>query len=142
MTSLFTDPMVEPTARAIADALADAGVDPTMGEQVVGLLADAGVTVVWRYYRDGGWFGKATKGAKTIAWLAVETEGVGVGVHFAERLRDRLLAADTLSQHLRDQIAATEPISGGRLVSTQLTVRTAADLADLRGLVALKLAAR
>ena len=139
MASLFMDQMVEPTPRAIEEALADAGADPTLWEQVEALLADAGVAVAWRYYRDGGWLGKATKGAKTIAWLAIETEGIGVGVHFAERLRDRLLAADALSSHLRDQIAAAETGSGGRVVSARLTVRTASDLDDLRGLVGLRL---
>jgi hypothetical protein len=29
------------------------------------------MAIAWRYYRDGGWLVKATRGSKTVAWVNV-----------------------------------------------------------------------
>jgi hypothetical protein len=104
------------------------------------VFAEAGVVVSWRYYRDGGWLAKATRGKKTIAWLAVEDGFVRVTFHFAERHRAALAEADGLAQQVRDRIAATAV--SGRLLSVTFEVREPADLDPVRVVLAVKLTAK
>jgi hypothetical protein len=137
MGSVFSDAGVEPTSAAIQEALGSAS---QAWEQTLAVFAEADVLVSWRYYRDGGWVAKATRGNKTIAWLAVEDGFVRVAFYFAERHRAALADADGLAQQVRDRIAATAV--SGRLLSVTFEVREPADLEPVRVVLAVKLTAK
>ena len=137
MGSVFSDARVKPTSAAIREAL---GSRSQAWEQTLAMFAEAGVLVSWRHYRDGGWLAKATRGKKTIAWLAVEDGFVRVTFHFAERHRATLAEADGLARQVRDRIAATAV--SGRLLSVTFEVRKPADLDPVRVVLAVKLTAK
>ena len=137
MGSVFSAARVEPTSAAIREAL---GSRSQAWEQTLAMFAEAGVLVSWRHYRDGGWLAKATRGKKTIAWLAVEDGFVRVTFHFAERHRATLAEADGLARQARDRIAATAV--SGRLLSVTFEVRKPADLDPVRAVLAVKLTAK
>lgn len=137
MGSVFSDAGVQPTSGAIREAL---GSRWQAWEQTLAVFAEAGVLVSWRYYRDGGWLAKGTRGNKTIAWLAVEDGFVQVSFHFAERHRAALAEADGLARQVRDRIAATAV--SGRLLSVTFEVREPADLDPVRAVLAVKLTAK
>lgn len=137
MGTAFRDADTEPTEAAIHDAL---GSSAEMWEQAVELFAEAGASVTWRHYREGGWLAKAVVGKKTVAWLAVEEGYVRVTFYFAERHRAVLVAADGLTTEVRERIGST-PLSG-KLLPVTFEVRDGADLAQVGAVLSVKLAAR
>jgi hypothetical protein len=137
MGSVFAEAGAEPTGAAIREAL---GSRSRAWDQTMTVFAEAGVLVSWRYYRDGGWLAKATRGNKTIAWLAVEDGFVRVTFHFAERHRATLAEADGLARQVRDRIAAIAV--SRRLLSVTFDVREPADLDPVRVVLAVKLIAK
>jgi hypothetical protein len=66
---VFKDPGVQPTPGLIEEALDDAAPCWTM---LTDHFADVGAPVEWRYYREGGWLGKAVGKGRTVGWLSVE----------------------------------------------------------------------
>jgi hypothetical protein len=137
MGGVFSDAGVEPTSAAIREAL---GSRSQAWEQTLAMFAEAGVLVSWRYYHDGGWVAKATRGKKTVAWVTVEDGFVRVSFYFAERHRAALAEADGLARQVRDRISAT-PVSG-RLLPVTFEVRERADLDPVRAVLAVKLTAK
>ena len=89
-------------------------------------MDEFGLTVCWRYYREGGWLAKATKGSKTVAWLNVVPGGARVTCYFAERDRARLVENPALPADVRDRIAVVALI--GKLLPVSLEVRESADV--------------
>jgi hypothetical protein len=102
MGQAFNDESNPPTPASIAAALGDAA---PVWRQTVAMFEAAGVTVEWRYYRDGGWLAKATRRSQTIAWMRVEPGHLRVTFYFAARFRELLLADSVLDATLREQIA-------------------------------------
>lgn len=137
MPTAFRDPDVEPTTTRIHAVLGPAD---DAWDGLAGLIAKAGLDLDWRYYRDGGWLAKATKGNKTIAWLSVEPGEVRITCYFAERHRTALTEDATLPAELRERIGATAMI--GRLLPVFQVVRTISDLAQVASILRIKLAAR
>ena len=137
MGSVFHNKDVQPDDAMIHTALAS---NPEAWDQVTSLLADAGVTVSWRHYRDGGWLAKATLKNKTIAWLAVEDGFVRVTFHFAERHRTQLSELHELPTDIRQGIAQT-PLSG-KLLPVTFEVRGGADIPLVATMLQRKRAAR
>lgn len=90
MGTACRDADTEPTEAVIREVL---GSSAEMWEQAVALFAEAGASVTWRHYREGGWLAKAAVGKKTVAWLAVEDGYVRVTFYLAERHRAVLAAA-------------------------------------------------
>jgi hypothetical protein len=133
----FAEQGVEPTHELIADALGPAieGWDALMRE-----LAEAGVQVSWRWYRDGGWLAKAANRSRTIAWIAVEDDATRCGFHFAARLRDALLDCPDLKPALARRIR-DEPLHG-TLFTVSFTVASPADVARLRPVLKARIALR
>ena len=132
--NVFSDPAVQPTDELIGDALG-ASVQAWTG--FGDALTAAGVTVGWRYYRDGGWLAKAVRGSKTVAWMSVDKGFARVTFYFAARLRDALCDAADVPARVRDEIKAGAAV--GKLVPVTLELRTPADVADAEAVLGCKL---
>jgi hypothetical protein len=133
----FNDPAAHPTPELIHSAL---GSSADVWDELVGLLTDAGATVGWRHYRDGGWLAKASRCGKTVAWLSVEDGFARCTFYFAERHRQVLAHAPGICDALRSRIAGV-PLTG-RLLPVPLEVRGAEDTAQVRAVLAVKLTAK
>ena len=136
MTTAFRDPAVEPTATRIHAALGAAG---DAWDLLADLIAESGLTLTWRYYRDGGWLAKAGKGSKTVAWLNVAPGCARVTFYFAERDRARLVDTPALPTDLRDRIAVVALI--GKLLPLSLELRVSQDLREFATVLRIKLGA-
>lgn len=134
MTSAFRDPGVEPTTERIHAALGPAA---DTWDELTALIADAGAPIVWRYYRDGGWLAKASKGQKTIAWLSVAQGQATITFYFAERHRSILIQDPALTEELRHRIATTA--LSGRLLPVSMDLHDSRHLPLVRALLATKL---
>lgn len=137
MTSAFREPGVEPTPERIQAALGPAG---GAWQDLARLIADAGLDLTWKYYRDGGWLARATSRGKTIAWLKVADGHATLTCYFAERHRPVLVADATLPAALRETISGTAMI--GRMLPVTVEVREGFGVAEAGSLLGLKLAAR
>jgi len=104
MGQAFCDQSQPPTPKAIAEAL---GEGASAWQGALDAFADAGVDVAWRYYRDGGWLAKATRGKATMAWMSVEPGLARITFDFPARLREAILASPDLDDTLRERIATT-----------------------------------
>lgn len=102
-----------------------------MWHEAIATFNAAGVGVGWRYYRDGGWLAKATRGHQTMAWLRVGPGEIRVTFSFPARLRNELEPA--LAPALREQVRDAT----GRSVAISLEL-TSTDLTYLQALVELK----
>jgi len=132
MNAVFTDPAVAPVTETINEAL---GASADIWNQWSGVLTDAGMATVWRYYRDGGWVIKASRGSRTIAWMSVN-QGYGrVTFFFAQRLRPTLIAADDLPEWVKDAA-----LDANKMLSLTVQIRTPADVADAQSVLRYKLA--
>lgn len=136
MHPAFNDPAVHPTPELIHSALGPSG---DAWDELVNLLTEAGATVGWRHYRDGGWLAKASRGSRTVAWLSVEDGFARCTFYFAERHRRALVDAPGICDTLRSRIAGV-PLTG-RLLPVPLEVRGAEDAAQARAVLAVKLTA-
>jgi len=103
----------------------------------VAAFEDAGATVEWRYYRDGGWLAKATSRRQTIAWLRVEPGQLRISFSFPAPLRDQLLDEVALAT-IRDQIIEAP----GRSIALSLGLSDASALDPVVALIAVKVQAR
>ena len=130
---VFKDPGVQPTPGLIEDALDDAAPCWTM---LTDHFADVGAPVEWRYYREGGWLGKAVGKGRTVGWLSVEDGYVSLTCYFAERHRLPLLGDESLAK-LHPAIAQT-PLSG-RLLPVTLEVRSTSDVGTAYHVIAAKI---
>ena len=130
---VFKDPGVQPTPGLIEEALDDAAPCWTM---LTDHFADVGAPVEWRYYREGGWLGKAVGKGRTVGWLSVEDGYVSLTCYFAERHRIPLLGDESLAE-LHPAIAQT-PLSG-RLLPVTLEVRSASDVGTAYHVIAAKI---
>ncbi len=132
MGPVFDDPKVEPTTTLVEDALGPAS---EAWHALQGVLAEAGATVEWRHYRDGGWLAKATQGSKTVAWMQVDSGFARMTCYFAERHRSALAGAD-LPPALRAQIVGQAMV--GRMLPFSIPVLTLDDVASATTVLTLK----
>lgn len=117
MGQAFPDQSQPPTPELIAEALGDTN---NVWQKALDAFADAGVDVAWRYYRDGGWLAKATRGKATMAWMSVEPGLARITFYFPARLRDTILASPDLDDTLRERIASATPVGKSLPVTLQL----------------------
>lgn len=134
---MFQDSAIAPDAASIEAAL---GENRAVWHELLSVCAAAGVQVQWRYYRDGGWLAKVTKGTKTIAWIAVDDGFVRVTCHFAARHRTMLIDAASLPDPVREQARTAPP--GRKLLSLTVEVREASDVTTVQAVLERRLAAR
>ncbi len=137
VTSAFRDPGVEPTTERIQAALGPAGV---AWNELATLLTESGLDLAWKYYRDGGWLARATRGSRTIAWLSAADGHARVTFYFAERHRATLVTDPALPADLRERVAAAALI--GRLLPVTVEVRKSLDVREIGAVLLIKLGAR
>lgn len=132
----FRDEKRCPTEAAIAKALNEAAPSwkalwATMREE------HPEIDTSWRHYADAkGWLLKASKGTKTICWVAVQTGVFQVGFHFADRLASAVLEANL--SPARKKAFQKQP-SSGKLRSLRVEFGPASGIRDVMTLVELKL---
>ena len=136
MAAAFTDPAVEPTTARIHAALGAAG---EAWDLLTELMDAHGVVVGWRYYRDGGWLARASRGGRTVAWLNVAPGCVRVTFYFAERHRAMLVDDSELAPDLRARIATVALI--GKLLPVSLELLNGPDVRDVGAVLHAKLRA-
>ena len=133
---VLTDPDVAPDDAVVGAALGDAS---EAWRRLTARLADLGLELAWRHYRDGGWLCRAVRGGKNIAWLAVWDGCATVTCYFAARHRSELSRLP-VPDELRAPVAETE--MSGRLLPVVVEVRTSADADTAAEVVRFKLASR
>ncbi|MCL2785275.1 MAG: DUF3788 domain-containing protein [Propionibacteriaceae bacterium] len=134
MDAVFADPAVEPTPESITEAL---GSSSEAWHSLGDMLAEAGVSVEQRYYRDGGWLSKATKGSKTMTWMRVDRGFGWATFYFPDRHRETLENATDLPSAVRQQIKERQ--SMGKTLGVTLEVRTSKEVETAKALLAYKL---
>jgi hypothetical protein len=137
MGSAFKEASIEPTDARIGDAL---GSSAEVWAQAVALFEGVGASVSWRYYRDGGWLARASRGKATVAWLAVEEGLLRIAFYFAQRHREVLTDSQTIPREVRERIGV-EPMIG-KVFPVSFEVRDSTDLAGVESVLAIKLSAK
>ncbi len=117
MGQAFNDESQPPTPEAIAETLGNTN---AVWREALGAFAEAGVDVTWRYYRDGGWLAKATRGKATMAWMSIEPGRARITFYFPARLRETILASPDLDDTLRERIAGATPVGKSLPVTVHL----------------------
>jgi len=125
----------EPSAAAIKKVL---GAANGAWLELVEYLEAKGVSVTWKWYRDGGWLARAAKGSKTVLWVSIDDAGfVGGAVHFAARLREAVADLPGIPAAQAQKIRKTEPT--GKLVSVPFELRSKSDVKSIQALIDAKL---
>jgi len=136
MANAFSDrDMPAPTPDAIEGAL---GVANGAWLELLDYLEANGITVAWKWYRDGGWLARAAKGSKTIFWAQIDDAGfVSGSFYFTARLRQALAEYPGIPPKQTQEILNAKP--WGKQVSVPFKVRTLANVKSLEPLVNAKL---
>ncbi|HYF72896.1 MAG TPA: DUF3788 family protein [Nocardioides sp.] len=133
---VLTDPAVTPDDEQIRDLLGDSFAG---WRQLTERLADVGLDLTWRHYRDGGWLCRAVRGGKNVAWLAVWDGYATATCYFAARHRADLTRLP-VPEALRAEVAAAE--MSGSLLPVVVEIRTSADAGTAAEVVRFKLTSR
>lgn len=134
MTTAFRDPAIAPTTERIHAAL---GAAAEAWDLLVELVGESGMAIAWRYYRDGGWLAKVTRGSRTVAWVNVAPGCVRATCYFAERDRAGIADDRDLPAEVRERVAVVAPI--GKSVPVSLEARTSEDVSTIGTVMRLKL---
>lgn len=131
------DPATYPDEAALERAL---GSSYGAYRELLAWFATLGLAVAWTYYRDGSaWLGKAQKGAKGAAWLSA-WGGYFRCTVYVPLSKEGGLYALSLPPELNQALRGAKPL--GKSKPCVLDVRSTADLAAVRELVAYKLSLR
>ncbi len=95
------------------------------------------MAIAWRYYRDGGWLAKVTRGSRTVAWVNVAPGCVRATCYFAERDRAGIADDRDLPAEVRERVAVVAPV--GKSVPVSLEARTSEDVSTIGTVMRLKL---
>ncbi|HEY3407523.1 MAG TPA: DUF3788 family protein, partial [Propionicimonas sp.] len=126
----------EPTTQRIHAAL---GTAAPAWDLLVALVEESGMAIAWRYYRDGGWLAKVTRGSTTVAWVNVAPGCVRATSYFVERDRAGIVGDPALPASVRDRVAVVAPI--GKSIPVSLEARTSEDVGTIGTVLRLKLGA-
>jgi hypothetical protein len=102
-------------------------------EKILRSLADAGIDLQWRYYKDGNaWLGKATFRKKTVVWISLWENLVKAGFYFSAKTRPGVLELP-LDPGIKTLFAEAKPI--GKLIPLTLDIKTETSLPDFITLI-------
>jgi hypothetical protein len=102
-------------------------------EKIHRSLADAGIDLQWRYYKDGNaWLGKATFRKKTVVWISLWENLVKAGFYFSAKTRPGVLELP-LDPGIKTLFAEAKPI--GKLIPLTLDIKTETSLPDFITLI-------
>jgi len=125
----------EPSTEAIKKVL---GAANGAWLELVEYLEAKGVSVTWKWYRDGGWLARAAKGSKTILWVSIDDAGfVDGSLYFAARLREAVadFAGTTAAQSQKIRTAEL----WGKTVPVPFELRSKSDMKSIHALIDAKL---
>jgi len=125
----------QPTPEAIKSVL---GYANGAWLELIDYLDANGISVSWKWYRDGGWLARAAKGSKTILWAQIDDAGyVSGSFYFAARLREALADYPGLTPKQAREIRDVELC--GKQVSVPFELRRKADVESVKPIVGAKL---
>jgi len=102
-------------------------------EKILRSLADAGIDLEWRYYKDGNaWLGKATYRKKTVVWISLWENLVKAGFYFTAKTRPGVLDLP-LSPEIITLFAESDPV--GKLIPLILDIKDDTSLPDFVTLI-------
>ena len=102
-------------------------------EKIHRSLADAGIELEWRYYKDGNaWLGKATYRKKTVVWISLWENLVKAGFYFTQKTRPEVLDLP-LSPGIKTLFAEAKPV--GKLIPLILDIKDETSLPDFITLI-------
>ena len=102
-------------------------------EMILRSLADAGIDLEWRYYKDGNaWLGKATYRKKTVVWISLWENLVKAGFYFTQKTRPEVLDLP-LSPGIKTLFAEAKPV--GKLIPLILDIKDETSLPDFITLI-------
>lgn len=105
--------------------------------EYVDLLSVHGISVDWRYYKDGkAWLGKAVRGTKTICWISLWEGFFRVSFYFATRLKEEL-GQSAIDRGLLERAMRQYPV--GKLLPIVVAVTRQHQIANLMEIVGCKL---
>lgn len=124
-----------PTAETIKGVLGSAN---EAWLELVDFLEANGISVSWKWYRDGGWLARAAKGSKTILWAQIDDAGFADGsFYFAARLREAVADYPGVSPKQAKEIREVE--LWGKQVSVPFELRRKSDVKPIQPFVEAKL---
>lgn len=103
-------------------------------------LPDFEAALEWRFYKDGGWLAKVTRKKKTLFWGELEDGRFAIAFHFNERNKQGVLELDIADE--RKQNFMNAPISGGKITTLKIDIRSESDLPDVYRLIDYKKSAK
>jgi len=127
-TQLLKDQQIFPTEEILERALGDSYL---AFEMLINKLSDAqyGLTMEWRYYRDGkAWLGKVSYKKKTIFWLSVWDKFFKTTFYFTEK-NSIGIAELNIKEKLKENFFKSKPI--GRLIPFTLNINDREQITDL-----------
>jgi hypothetical protein len=102
-------------------------------EKILKSLADAGIDLEWRYYKDGNaWLGKATYRKKTVVWISLWENLIKAGFYFSAKTRPAVLDLP-LSPEIITLFAEAKPL--GKLIPLILDIQDETSLPDFVTLI-------
>ena len=105
--------------------------------EYVDLLLERGISVDWRYYKDGrAWLGKAVKGTRTVCWISLWKGFFRVSFYIATRLGEEF-GKSTVKEEIRERATQQNPV--GKLLPIVVEVTGRHQVTDLMEIVAFKL---
>jgi hypothetical protein len=131
LRQLLRDPEQKPD-----EALFRSILDPTLFrvlEKTLQSLADAGIDLEWRYYKDSkAWQGKAAYRKKTVVWISLWENLVKAGFYFTQKTRPEVLDLP-LSPGIKTLFAEAKPV--GKLIPLILDIQDETFLPDFITLI-------
>jgi hypothetical protein len=127
---LLRDPEVQPTDEVLAAAI---GASFAVWQEFVEKLKDLGITVEWRYYKDGSaWLAKCVSGKKTVLWASAWDGFFRTSLFFTEKTRTGIQDLK-ISESIKKKIADESPM--GKLIPLLVDVHDEKQLPDLLTLI-------
>jgi len=134
---LLRDPNTELSDEFLATVLGD---KLTLWNAFNERLQDFDISLEWRYYKDGGWLGKATNKKRTIFWGSLSDGFFSASFNFPEKphLRTGLLELD-ISEDIKNSLSSTPK---GAFWGFTVDVHSESQLSDLYKIIEYKKSAK
>ena len=99
-------------------------------------LSNYDIAIEWRYYKDGGWLGKALNKKKTIFWASMSEKNFSASFNFLNKseLRDNFEKLD-ISTNIKKDITTTPT---GKYLGLTMNISKKEQLSDLYKMIDFK----
>ncbi|MCL2674261.1 MAG: DUF3788 domain-containing protein [Defluviitaleaceae bacterium] len=137
IVQLLKDPNIQMTDEFLAVVLGDSFAAWKLFNES---LPNYGITLEWRYYKDGGWLAKCTHKKNTIIWSSVSEGYFSASFLFSEKphLRAGIQELD-ISDDIKNNLISSP---GGKWFSVAIDVRDENQLPDVYKMIEYKKTAK